>query len=211
MANDDDMPPAHKVGYRNPPVHSRFKKGQPSANPRGAPRKKECFVTIVREEFAKKETVRTSDGVSQRMSGVRILAKQLKRKAFEGDAAARKEVMKLLANASSTSTESLTREEMLAEAQKQAQLQAEAAKLSMAISGILDFVAQAKKTGLVEFGKDEIPRLAPIGEEIGRYLARRYYRSRQEATAQRAELEALLVKLDQARMATKVPPKPEAK
>jgi hypothetical protein len=37
--NEDPIeePPHYPVGYRKPPVHSRFKKGQ-SGNPRGRPK-----------------------------------------------------------------------------------------------------------------------------------------------------------------------------
>ena len=39
MASDDDSAPGMQVGYGNPPVHTRFRKGQ-SGNPGGRPKRK---------------------------------------------------------------------------------------------------------------------------------------------------------------------------
>ena len=55
MASDDD-----RVGYRRPPKHAQFKKGQ-SGNPRGRPRRGTTNLTTdLREELA--ESVRVRDG-----------------------------------------------------------------------------------------------------------------------------------------------------
>ena len=39
MASDDDSAPGMQVGYSNPPVHTRFRKGQ-SGNPGGRPKRR---------------------------------------------------------------------------------------------------------------------------------------------------------------------------
>ena len=40
-----------KVGFRKPPVHSRFKPGQ-SGNPAGRPRKEDCITSLLKEQLA---------------------------------------------------------------------------------------------------------------------------------------------------------------
>ena len=51
-----DVPKHHraqspKVGYRQPPEHSRFQRGKPSANPRGRPKRQESFADLIRKEL----------------------------------------------------------------------------------------------------------------------------------------------------------------
>lgn len=55
-------PPAeYPVGYKKPPVHTRFQKGA-SGNPRGRPRDAKSLKTIVRETMTAKVPVRTAAG-----------------------------------------------------------------------------------------------------------------------------------------------------
>jgi len=48
------------VGYRNPPEHTRFKKGK-SGNPRGRPRKREDLNTVLHRVLKRKVRVKDND------------------------------------------------------------------------------------------------------------------------------------------------------
>lgn len=53
--------PEYAVGYKRPPLHSQFKKGQ-SGNPKGRPKGSKGFATIVREQLGAKVPVHTPQG-----------------------------------------------------------------------------------------------------------------------------------------------------
>ncbi|WP_342710773.1 DUF5681 domain-containing protein [Bradyrhizobium sp. B124] len=75
-----------KVGYRNPPVRTRFKKGQ-SGNPRGRPKKitKEFHAGRILQSIDKEEIVVNVNGKRKRMSKAEIHFRQLFFKAIKGD------------------------------------------------------------------------------------------------------------------------------
>jgi len=57
-ADPDASDPDYSVGYRRPPVHTRFKPGQsgnPSGRPKGAQNLKTLFDRILREEISLRE------------------------------------------------------------------------------------------------------------------------------------------------------------
>ncbi len=77
-AEDDD-----KVGYCNPPKHSRFKPGQ-SGNARGRPRKNRSIEAMIKRELD--STVVLKEGGREiRMSKREALIKQLVNRAISGD------------------------------------------------------------------------------------------------------------------------------
>jgi hypothetical protein len=53
----------YEVGYSKPPRHTRFRQGEPSANPRGRPRKNLAALLV---EGLNKKVVVTGSGVSVR-------------------------------------------------------------------------------------------------------------------------------------------------
>jgi hypothetical protein len=75
-----------KVGYKRPPIETRFKKGQ-SGNPSGKPRKTAQKLDLGRvlQAIDNEEMVVEIDGKSIRMSKVEIHFRQLFNKAIKGN------------------------------------------------------------------------------------------------------------------------------
>ena len=71
-AADSEAP----VGYRNPPKHSRFRKGQ-SGNPAGRPRGAKGLKRLVRENLLAKVPIRTEAGTKRVTRIEAIILKQL--------------------------------------------------------------------------------------------------------------------------------------
>ncbi len=91
MANDDD----DAVGYKRPPKHSRFKKGQ-SGNPRGRPQRSRNLKTDLAEELG--ESIRVREGDREyRVSKQRAVLKALVAAAIKGDMRAASSVITLCA------------------------------------------------------------------------------------------------------------------
>ncbi len=77
------MPNDHEVGYKRPPLHSRFKKGQ-SGNRRGRPKGARNLKTELEAEFREKIVVR--EGKTRKaVSKQRAMLKGLMAKAVQGD------------------------------------------------------------------------------------------------------------------------------
>ena len=83
-AGDDNQPP--RVGYRRPPVGTRFKKGQ-SGNPGGRPRKREPTAEAILELLNRSVTVQTA-GRRRRMSAREARLRSTFKKACSGDLSA---------------------------------------------------------------------------------------------------------------------------
>lgn len=84
-----------KVGYKRPPVHSRFKPGQ-SGNPKGRPKGTANLRTDLREELSEKIRVREGER-DLKVSKQRAMLKALVAKALKGDARAANVVLGLVA------------------------------------------------------------------------------------------------------------------
>jgi hypothetical protein len=83
----------YEVGYRKPPKHTQFRKGQ-SGNPRGRPRGTRNLATDLSAELSEIVRVR-EDGSSRHISKQRALIKSLMAKALKGDARAAATVLAL--------------------------------------------------------------------------------------------------------------------
>jgi hypothetical protein len=77
------MPSNYDVGYKKPPLRTRFRKGE-SGNPKGRPKGTKNFKTDLVEELS--ELVLVREGTSERrLSKQRAMLKSLTAKAIKGD------------------------------------------------------------------------------------------------------------------------------
>lgn len=81
--NSADDVAAAKVGYGNPPLHSRFKPGQ-SGNPKGRPRGKRNLAGEIERAMAMPVPV-TINGKRKKVSTITALVWRLREKALGGD------------------------------------------------------------------------------------------------------------------------------
>ncbi len=85
----------HKVGYCNPPKHSRFQKGQ-SGNPKGRPRGSRSLSAIAGRELER--IVQTNSGQrGEKMKTAEAIIRAHMIKAIKGDVRSAEFIMKLLA------------------------------------------------------------------------------------------------------------------
>lgn len=88
------MPDDYEVGYRKPPKHTQFGKGQ-SGNPNGRPKGSRNLKTDLQEELSEKILVR--EGARQiRVSKLRAVIKRQMEKALKGDNRAAAKLLDLL-------------------------------------------------------------------------------------------------------------------
>lgn len=92
--DDPDSGPEEKVGYGQPPRHSRFKPGQ-SGNPKGRPKAARSLQEQVSEVFLKQRKVMVN-GRPVRMPTIRIALSAMVERAMRGDLAALRTIMPLL-------------------------------------------------------------------------------------------------------------------
>ena len=74
----------YEVGYGKPPKHTRWKKGQPSPNPKGRPKGTRNLKTDLLDELGEKIILREG-GRSLTTSKQRTMVKVLAEKALKGD------------------------------------------------------------------------------------------------------------------------------
>jgi hypothetical protein len=77
-------PDEYSIGYRKPPVHTRFQKGQ-SGNPKGSKKGSKTLAKHIREELDRRITV-TENGQRKTITKAEAIVKQLINKAVGGDA-----------------------------------------------------------------------------------------------------------------------------
>lgn len=93
----DDSASGYTVGYKKPPVHSRWRKGQ-SGNPRGPKKRVKSLHTIVREVMTEPVKIRTG-GREQIMSRAQALVLKTVEAASKGNDRALDKLLRLFAAA----------------------------------------------------------------------------------------------------------------
>jgi hypothetical protein len=93
----NEAPPAveERVGYRRPPVATRFRPGR-SGNPRGRPRVKRHLGAVVARALSERVAVTETDGRVRRISKLEATVKQIVDGAANGDARATKLLFALI-------------------------------------------------------------------------------------------------------------------
>lgn len=81
MAEDDD--PKNRVGYKQPPRHAQFKRGQ-SGNPKGRPKGTKNFATVLEKELRARVLI-NENGKRKKITKREAIAKQTVNKAASGD------------------------------------------------------------------------------------------------------------------------------
>jgi hypothetical protein len=84
----------HKVGYRNPPRHSQFKKGQ-SGNPKGRARDRQNYATILKNEINDSVEV-VENGRRRKLRKGQVMLRQQVNKAVAADHKAFAQVLDLM-------------------------------------------------------------------------------------------------------------------
>jgi hypothetical protein len=84
----------YEVGFKKPPKHTQFKKGQPSPNPRGRPKQTFDIVEITRKALDEEVTVREA-GRPRTMSTADMADLVQMNAAMKGDQAAFRDVIQL--------------------------------------------------------------------------------------------------------------------
>ena len=93
MIDEGESSRSEKVGYRKPPKHTQFARGN-SGNPNGRPKGSRNFATVIQAELKRRVPV-TEDGKRKKITKREAVAKQLVNKAASGDHPAIKLVMPL--------------------------------------------------------------------------------------------------------------------
>lgn len=101
----DPASPDYLVGYKKPPLHSRFKPGQ-SGNPRGRPKKTQTVFELIQKHLRKKVTVTIGDKPQKLPMAEAIAIKQISL-AVKGDHKSTKFVMDALAGSDADSRNKL--------------------------------------------------------------------------------------------------------
>ena len=86
----------YEVGYGKPPRHSRFKKGESSANPRGRPRKNLAASLV---EGLNKKVVVTENGRRRRITLREAITRQLINQSASADLRATKMLLDMIKDA----------------------------------------------------------------------------------------------------------------
>jgi hypothetical protein len=91
---DDEDPTNRHVGYRNPPVATRFRKGQ-SGNPKGRPRGRSRRLPY--EAVLGQEVIIRENGCERRVTAAEAFLLKLTKDGLEGDTAAARTMLDALA------------------------------------------------------------------------------------------------------------------
>ena len=160
----DDPKDGYDVGYGKPPKDHRFKKGQPSANPNGRPKKDASVVKALEELLGEDLVVGSQDGSKTSMPANEVIAKQMINQAASGNIQTQKMIMQL--EKSKASTVAIPEKDPEKEAED---LEAQQKILNTYLA-LIDNQTTARHSGLFEFDEDK--RLVPT--RLGKPLQELY-------------------------------------
>ena len=165
MTSDDSS-----VGYKRPPVHSRFQKGQ-SGNPRGRPKKVPDFMEDAAQIFGGAVTGQAK-GKPITLPMVQAMFRTLCRQALKGDNQALRRVIELM-----LTLEPVARDKAREKEEKDARLREAARKYDRLMGADPDKIEEARKQPNPK--RDELDkRLEAMVREERRRLMREARRSR---------------------------------
>ena len=75
----------YQVGYGKPPVKTRFKKGAPSPNPKGRPKKQDSLFSMLQECLQEEVEVTNADGRRSKLPANKVIAKKIVNQAAQGN------------------------------------------------------------------------------------------------------------------------------
>ena len=104
MADNNES--GYPVGYRKPPVHTRFKKGE-SGNPKGRPKGSLNLATVLVRTL-REQVVVNEGGQRKTVSKLEAAVKQLANKAASGDLGALRQLFMLMEMVEQRSQETVT-------------------------------------------------------------------------------------------------------
>ncbi len=96
---------SYSVGYRKPPQHTQFKKGQ-SGNPRGRDKGRENYRTEFLKELSERVNV-TENGRLRKLSKQTLIIKRMVADAIKGDAKAREHMLRLIGQMEAFDTDAM--------------------------------------------------------------------------------------------------------
>jgi hypothetical protein len=102
-----------KIGYRNPPEHTQFKKGH-SGNPKGRPKGKRNLATVLEKTLHEKVVI-NENGRRKTITKLEAAMKQLANKAASGDLRALHQLAALVRSAEERPPEPSTPTTVMAE------------------------------------------------------------------------------------------------
>ena len=104
---------SYSVGYRKPPRHTQFKKGQ-SGNPRGRDKGRENYRAEFLKELGERVTV-TENGRRRKLSKQTLIIKRMVADAIKGDAKAREHMLRLIGQMEAFDTDAMPPSRSVAE------------------------------------------------------------------------------------------------
>ena len=102
MTKTTPSTPKRNPAYRNPPEHTRFRKGQ-SGNPKGRPKGSRNFRTLIEDELEK--TIEISEnGKAVKLTKRQIIARKLVNEAATGNPRAWRELLPMISGSNDDET-----------------------------------------------------------------------------------------------------------
>jgi Family of unknown function (DUF5681) len=116
MGKENKPPENYVVGYRKPPMQTRFKKGK-SGNPKGRPKGSLNLATVLMKTLREKVVV-NENGRKKKITKLEAAIKQLVHKAVQGDPRASPQLMALTLSVEQSTPQETSPKDVLNELDK---------------------------------------------------------------------------------------------